>query len=178
VADSGHSVAGRFGKEFPNYTIDNVAISGLRLAEFPDSLLRTDAKYDVVIMQIGANDVIRLYNLDKLENDARIAVRAAKEKAKTVVWMTSGNLGGVEFFPWPFRYYYNFWTKKSREHFLKVAEEENVLYVDFFTSISEDPFRNNIEKFYASDKLHLSDDGYGVWYNKIRSTMKESGIAF
>ncbi|MCH7883361.1 SGNH/GDSL hydrolase family protein [Patescibacteria group bacterium] len=178
VSDPKYSVAGRFGKEFPNYTIDNVAVDGLRLAEFPKTLEKADVKYDLVMMQVGANDVLRLHNLNKLENDARRAIRAAKEKTEKVIWMTSGNLGATEFFPRPIRYYYDFWTRKSRERFLKIAEEENILYVDLFTSVKDDPFRKDIEKFYAPDKLHLSDAGYGVWYDQIRKAMKEGRVDF
>jgi len=176
TSDPRYSVAGRFGEDFPRYTIDNVAINGLRLAKFPETLNNTRTRYDLVMMQVGANDVLRLHDLEDLETDARVAVRAAKEKSEKVIWMTVGNLGATKFFPWPVRYYYEYWTRKSRDVFIRVAEEEGVFYIDLFTPIEDDPFQEDIERFYTADKLHISDDGYAVWYEHIRKRMEEEGI--
>lgn len=178
ASDPKYSVAGRFGKDFPNYTIDNVAVNGLRLAEFTETLDDVEGMYDLIIMQVGGNDVIRLYYLDDLENDARRAVRAAKEKSDKIVWLTLGNLGSTEFFPWPVNYFYDYWTKKSREVFLRVAAEEEILYIDLYRPIKKDPFSEDIKRFYAPDKLHISDDGYAVWYNYIREIMEKNGLDF
>jgi lysophospholipase L1-like esterase len=36
-----------------------------------------------------------------------------------------------------------------------------------FESESVKDMTNNFDKYYAKDKLHLSGEGYGVWFNEI-----------
>jgi lysophospholipase L1-like esterase len=165
------STAGLFAEAHPEYEIINVGESGLRLAEFPKTLENITGNVDVLIMQIGANDILRFTSFKKIETSAREAVQSAKQKSSRIIWLTSGNIGAVPLFPPPIQFVYAQRSKKAREIFKHIANEEGVTYIDLYTTLSEDPFKDNVGHFYADDRLHPSDAGYASWYKKIEEVL-------
>ena len=85
-----------------------------------------------------------------------------------VILFTSGSVGSAPVFPWPLSTVYTHRTKKVRELFMRVAKEKNIAYVDLFKEKRDDPFLKDIQRFYCPDMLHLTADGYRVWYDQLK----------
>ena len=60
------------------------------------------------------------------------------------------------------------------EEFRKISTEEQALFVDLYTNRENDLFGRDKDRFYAGDFLHLSGEGYRVWYDKIIDVIKNS----
>lgn len=176
VRDPRGSIAGRFGWDFPAAEIRNLGINGLRVA----NLLRNfpsmpSASFDLVLIQIGANDIMQGTPLSTFERDLGSVFAKAKKIGTNVVALHSGNIGLAPLFAWPLSTMMRSRTLKIREVYKKVAKEHGVTYVDQFHEKADDPF-NGEHRFYARDLLHLSEEGYGVWYGEAREAMRSARI--
>lgn len=179
VSGSKYSIAGRFGEEFPEMAIGNISESGMRLADLAEQIVLLDMgrHYEVLLIQIGGNDILRFTNRKDLRQDLREILQFSETVADSVFILHSGNMGLAPFFPWPAGPVLTDRTRVVRQIFLEEARQyAGVYYVDLFTEVEEDPFAEDYEKYYAEDLLHLSDEGYGVWYKKIRETMDNAGF--
>lgn len=176
VADPAGSVAGCFGRDFPQADIQNLGVNGMRAAElvhhFPHA---ADKSFDLVLLQIGANDIIRGTGIDDFKNSITRIFEKATLLGLRVVALHSGNVGLAPLFPWPLNRTLRARTLKIRDVYKKKAAEHGVTYVDLFEEKANDPFRDHAV-FYAADKLHLTEAGYSFWYQKIRSAMQHTGI--
>jgi lysophospholipase L1-like esterase len=54
-----------------------------------------------------------------------------------------------------------------RDRFLAAARDHGVDYVDLFTGPGDNGFRQETDRYYARDGLHLSGAGYGTWYDRL-----------
>lgn len=173
------SVAGRFGRDFPQAHIVNLAFNGQKIHQLAASV---DPKklgtFDLVVVQIGANDIIRFTNLKDVEGDLNTLLIKLTQISPKVVLLHSGDVGSAPIFP---KLLKGFWTQRSlalRELYKRYAQKYHVLYVDLLAQLTDDIFLKDIKRFYCQDLLHPSGDGYGVWYQAIRRQMQEAGMSF
>lgn len=178
VKDPAGSVAGRFGQDYPNAEIKNVSVNGWKVADalknFPNAPAQS---FDLVVLQIGANDIIRRTPMDAFTRDLALLFAQAKVAGKNVVALHSGNVGLAPFFSWPLGWYYGRKTLAYRAQYMRIAAEKNVTYVNLLLDAKDDPFLTDIPRYYAPDLLHLTEDGYGYWYSRARETMKDARIS-
>jgi len=176
--DNTESVAGWFGRDFPEAHIVNVSHNGTKLSDlvknFPPM---SGERYSVVILQIGGNDILRLTSLKKIERDLSIVISRAKILGDYVLILHSGNVGIAPIFSWPFDWLYTWRSRMVRALYIKKARTIGVLYADLFTDRENDPFLKDVDRFYSADHLHPSGQGYWVWYETIRRTLDEAKIA-
>lgn len=165
------SVAGMFGKDFPSAHIRNVGKSGLRVAGLPGRLtLVNDEHYDLMVVLIGGNDVVRLTKYSELEHDLESFLVEAKRHATTLVLLSPGNVGDAPIFPRPIGIYVTNRANRLRQIFAAVATRQHVLYVDPFLSHKEDYWLKNRTFYYGADSFHPRG-GYGDWYQQIRAAL-------
>ena len=160
------SIAGRLGQAHPKLWVANRAQDGARLADVVVQLRETPEHFDVVLVQAGGNDVIRLSNMDTLRQTVDDVARAARQKAPLVLLMPAGNVGNSPFFFVPLR---GWMTSRSRDlHALmhEAAANHGAVYVNLFKERAEDPFVQD-PSLHARDGLHPSDAGYGVWFKEL-----------
>ena len=165
------TIAGRIHQDFPHAEIINISKNGAKIGDVVNQLNEASGHFDFVIMTGGANDIIYFRNLDKVKLDTELATKSAKAKSNLVVWIVSGNIGLAPIWPWPLGPIYTHQTRKYHEELRKVAEENQVEFINLFMERSEDIFRKDPRRYYAPDGLHLSGDGYAVWYERIRSKL-------
>jgi lysophospholipase L1-like esterase len=176
VSESRFSIAGRLAEDFPEADIINEGQNGLRAADVTRRISLLEGSYDLVLVQAGGNDIIRFTKLEQLRGSVSTILREAKRLSPNVLILHSGNVGLAPFFPWPWSVLASWRAAQVRELYMELAEGAGAHYVDLFTTKEEDPFRHDYARYYASDGLHLSDMGYGIWYERIRRTMDSAGI--
>lgn len=175
--NNSESVAGYFGRDFPQAAIDNNSYNGRKLTqlvrEFP-----TDVKvpYDLVIVQIGGNDIMQLTPIESIGRDITTVITQAKTIGRHVVILHSGNVGLAPIFIWPFDALMTARARAVRRLYMNKARENGVLYVDLFTERNNDLFLKDIAEYYCADHLHPSAQGYRWWYERIRATMTEGHV--
>lgn len=168
------SIAGRIGSDFPNADIQNISENGITLEVLKGKLFSLpEIKYDLIVIQIGANDVVKFTSKKKVTEELKLVLDYAEEHSTSVVLLTAGNIGLSPVFKWPLSKAISIRTLMVREIFqTEASERPTVDYVDLFKSAEEDIFSKDIYKYYAKDFFHPSGDGYEVWYQDVRKYIK------
>lgn len=175
VEDPLGSIAGRFGRDFPDAYIENHAVNGMKVGELDDIFPSVpNGSFDLVLLQIGANDIIRRTPMDAFSASLNSVFAKSRRAGKHVVALHSGNIGLAPMFPWPASLILTSRTRAYRDVYRHIAAERGVVYVDLFEEAKNDPFR--MPGYYALDQLHLTDKGYGYWYAQIRKTIHGQNI--
>lgn len=171
------SLAGRIGKEFPEYTVEVHAQSGAKLASGEGFLGAASAShYACILIQLGANDIVGRTGV----SDARVTLRALLSHAHTlsdhVYVLHSGNVGAAALFPFPLDRLYEKRTRVYRAMYLEEATVSGAHYIDLFNERAEDVFAHDPGRYLARDSFHPSSDGYAVWYGKVREALASDGM--
>lgn len=171
------SVAGWLAKDFPQAHIDNFSRNGRKLKE---QLFEYDFKstvhYNLVIIQIGGNDILRFTPLVYIRRDLSELIDRAKSMGDHVVVLHSGNVGIAPLFIWPISDFLTQRTKAVRAIYQEIAHAKGAMYIDLYHERVDDPLNKNIDRYYSLDYLHPSGFGYQSWYARIRSALKEAGV--
>jgi len=168
------SIAGRLASDFPFIEIVNLSVNGAEIGEIEKQLQCSAADtFDVVLVQVGGNDILRFTPLTRVRSDMTAVLTRAGKKGREVIFMSTGNVGlAPAFFP-PLSWIYTRRTRAVRAIFIKIAAREGIQYVDLFKEREEDPFIRDPKRFYAPDFLHPSGEGYRLWYEEL---MKQTSI--
>lgn len=165
------SVAGRLSNLF-DASVENHANIGATTDDVGGQLKRAEReRYDFILIQVGANDIIHFRSLRSAEESLRAILDRTRPLSSRVILLTGGRIGDAPFFPHVARPIMNWRTAALRERFMRVADEYDVVYVDIFSRT--DHFKQNIKKYYSEDLLHLSDEGYGFWSGIVREYVEK-----
>lgn len=171
-----NSTAGYFHQDFPKAEITNLAKNGAKLDEISSMLDQVQDKFDLILIQAGANDILYFTPLKIAAAQMDSLIKKAKKYSDNVVLLTSGNIGTAPIFPFPLSWLYSSRSQKYLVEFEKIAANNEIVFVRLLQEKIDDVFLSDIKKYYAADKLHLTDDGYKVWYQKIREAMNARNI--
>lgn len=170
------TIAGRFGEDFPEATIVNMGSNGKKLHQLVSEVERGNmSRFDLLIIQIGGNDILFLTPMETVEPNLRSLIASAKKISDKIIISHTGNVGLAPLFP---VYLAPILTSRSRDFrdiYSRVAEDLGVIYVNLFVERREDLHLKNPKNFYSKDFLHPSDTGYAFWYDKIRDSMVRAG---
>lgn len=162
------STAGRLGAIYPNADIENISENGLKIGELETKLRYLQGKYDLIVIQIGANDIVRFTRLSFIEKKLDLILKNVTGRSEKVVVITSGNIGLAPLFKKPLSNLISNRTWHVRNIFMnRVREYPNALYADLYKEREDDIFIKDIERYYAKDHFHPSSDGYKVWFSAI-----------
>lgn len=166
------SLAGLLGRAHPRLRIDNRARDG---ATFADVLRQFEGtqRYDLVLIQAGGNDVIRLRSDEDVRADIDRATALARERSERVVLMPAGNVGNAPFFFPPASWLMTDRARRLHTFVRESATRHGAVVVDLFKEKADDPFAQTPE-LNAVDGLHPSDAGYRVWRDEL---LAQSGWA-
>lgn len=166
--DARDSVAGRIGSAYTDARIRNIGVYGDTLADLNLKLAAEEGPYDLVVLQIGGNDVTQATSLTDVRARLLRALDHAERLAPRTVVVTSGNIGLSPVFRWPLSTLVSLRTKEVRTIFIEeVGSREGMEYIDLYNERDEEPLNTDIPRFYAPDRFHPSGDGYGIWYDHI-----------
>lgn len=170
------SIAGWLGADFPKLKIENKSVYGSMARHTYATLKEVDHCYDVIFIHVGANDILWWVPLNDTFHKMGQLLEIAKKRANHVVLMTAGNFGNVPLFPWAIRRVLEWRTRMAEERFEQIAQEHEVIYVDIFRERKDDLFFKAPNRYYSVDMLHPNGEGYKVFYEEIRKTLKRHNI--
>lgn len=169
------SLAGLIGTSQPTWAIDNRSRDGARFRDLAAQLEGSE-HFDIVLVQAGGNDVIRLRGLQALERDIEQVANLARARGHRVILMPAGNVGNAPFFLAPLSW---LMTERSRALHRLVKEAAGRIgadYVNLFHEREDDPFVRD-PQLNARDGLHPSDAGYKVWLQALQTQAGVPGRA-
>ena len=171
------STAGLIGADYPDASVENIGVNGLKL----DGLLEkfqsmpTTTQYDLIVLQIGANDIVGFTPLSKVSTELAQVLVLARQHAAHVVVLTAGDVGLAPVFKFPLSEIFQWRTLQVRTIFMnEIAQYENVAYVDLYKPRAEEIFNTDISKYYATDNFHPSSAGYAVWYTSMKPYIEKA----
>lgn len=168
ASDADHAVPRRVARALGRPVELTVrAVSGDRVADVVADQVGGLAalRPDVVLVSIGANDVVHLTSRSDFRSAYRELVDAVPEDALLVV-LGVPDLGAVPRFAVPLR-----WIAGHRGGVLddvsrSVAREAGALYVDIAGETGP-AMRADTRRTFAADRYHPSDDGYALWADAV-----------
>lgn len=156
-----HSVPGRIARLL-DATVENRAVSGAVVREIALQFAEArEVRYDLILIQGGANDIIQLYPLGETVTEMQALLEAAQKKSDRVILITAGKVGDAPLFPRVVAPYFTHRAALLRTEFMRISAETGAHYVDLFSAA--DVFKSDPTHFYAADFFHPSGNGYEVW---------------
>lgn len=158
------SPAGRIAGDCPRAEVVDAGVSGSRLR---DVLARCRAsrwrsrRFDVVLLMVGGNDVLRGTDWRELRDDALALVRELRRIAPSVVWLGAANFGLAPALVAPFSWWVSGRARYADRLFAACAKAGGAQFVSFFRERRDDPFSRDPQRYYAPDRLHPSSAAYG-----------------
>lgn len=166
------STAGRLGQDYPLADITNLGVNGSKVAELIPRLEAIQSQeFDLVLIQIGGNDIVRFTNYAELEDDLKVVLQLANQIGNRVIILHCGNVGTAPLFPVGSRWIFTKRTADVREIYQRIVPEYNATYIDLWRDASNDPFAQDPHKYYAADLFHPSNEGYADWYSFIKAAL-------
>lgn len=161
------SLAGLIGSEHPRLWIENRAQDGAKFADVLRQLSGPE-RFDLVLVQAGGNDVIRMRDMDLLREDITRVLDAAAERAPLVLLMPAGNVGNAPFFFAPLSWLMTQRARQMQALVAEIAQQRGALHIKLFHERADDPFVGD-PSLHARDGLHPSDAGYRSWWLALRT---------
>lgn len=169
-----YSIPGLVAKKYPLAAVVNSAANGSMVEDVCTQLEQTTGRYDLILMQVGGNDIIRFTRYRKYTRTIRLALTLAKNKARYVLLIPVGNVGSSRIFRYPLRWWMEWRTRGIRKCTLAVVRGAGptVRYVDLFDERAKDPFMLDPQQYFSEDQFHPNDAGYAQWMTKINSELE------
>jgi lysophospholipase L1-like esterase len=161
------SLAGLLAQAYPRLRIDNRARDGATFADVIGQLEGATARYDLVLVNAGGNDVIRLRKLQDVRADIDRVAALARARGERVLLMPAGNVGNAPFFFPPVSWFMGSRARSMHGFVREAAAKHQATYVNLFKDKADDPFAQRAQELNAADGLHPSDAGYRVWFDEL-----------
>lgn len=170
------SIAGLLGADFSTYAITNNSTNGRTIGEALETIvsLPTTPTYDLILLQIGGNDILQKRPVSVVAQELSTLFVEANRRSAHVVMISSGNVGAAAAFVGTDKAVeYSRLSREFRTMFISVAATAGVTYVDLFQEPEVDVFALEPERLLAIDGLHPSAAGYAVWYSSLGPEVKK-----
>lgn len=167
------SLAGQIGRDHPTLRIVNLSRNGAKFGEIATQLAGSE-RFDIILIQGGGNDVIRLTGQATLRDDIERAVAQAGRRSDHVIVMPAGNVGSAPFFFPPVSWLMSQRSRTLRDLAAESARAHGAAFVELYLEPAVDPFAQEPERMNSIDHLHPSDDGYGFWLTQLE---RQAGIS-
>ena len=132
--------------------------------------------YDVVVVHISGNDVVRFTSWDEFARDVEAIHNEAKKLGKAVIHIPTGLVGDSRLFPLPLSWLYNYRTLKARKIMIEIAQRTNTPFADILGLDKEGVIDYHGQKVFSFDRFHPGNYGYSQWNKAIIETMSRNNI--
>lgn len=168
---SEESIAGRLGSDYPTYAITNNSSNGRKIsaakevaAELPNTV-----SYDLVVLQIGANDLIAGRGSGEVVEELQQLIELVIPHTNKIVVITSGNIGATPMFTGEQAAQLEDASRKFDQQMGTIGQTySDTAFVSLFDEPANDVFVQSPGVYTAIDGLHPTSAGYGVWYQKAK----------
>ena len=170
ATNSTYTVPGRIGNDF-RVSIQNESVNGRTIGELLEDTKDFNGQYEIILLMIGANDIIQKRNPETVETELRSLVERLSSHTEHLLMISSGNVGGAVRYNETESEEYTELTRKFRSAYIAVGKSTPLSYIDLFNEPENDPFVLEPESYTAIDGLHPSNLGYELWYNKLKPNL-------
>ena len=152
--------------------LTSLAVSGARVADVVDGQVPgLDAlQPDVVLVSIGANDVVHLTSRDDFRAGYDDLVEAVPQGALLVLLGVS-DMGASPRYLQPLRGIASLRGSQLDDVTVDVARDRDAVYVDIAGEIGP-TMRSDTDRYFAADRYHPSDDGYALWADAVLEELR------
>jgi lysophospholipase L1-like esterase len=150
-------LCGLLAAEFPEIEIVNRCRAGARLAETQNQLaplVAAGERFDLALLLVGGNDVLRLTPQWLLANQARSLLGSVRDVARRTVWMGCADIGSAPLFAPPLSWWLSWQTARTMRLLAREACAHKVDFIDFVEEGAL--FASDTGTFFADDGLHPS----------------------
>ena len=162
------SVAGRLATAENITHVENYAEAGATVADLEAQAASAQRKhYNIILVQIGANDIIRFHDEHEVGEKLAPILKAAIASSDKAYLMMVSDVGAAPIFPWPLSLWYNQASLRYHDVFKALAGKEGVIYVSLYEPPKTSPFVREPNVYLARDSFHPSSEGYRLWYEKL-----------
>lgn len=167
--DPRNSLVGRLALDKPRAHIENLSQTAMDLKQLASSLkgVRKNS-FDTLLIHIGGIDTLSFTSLQKLERHMEnVAAEARRLCRGSTILISVNNVGSAPVFQfYPLSRLLTKRSKHMSSFFSDAATKHKMLHVNLYLEKEDDPLPQN--SHYAPDGIHPNDEGYGIWYKKIR----------
>lgn len=166
--DSRSTVSGRLAAAFPGTVIVNHARDGAQSADVPAQIEASGGHFDLILILVGGNDVIRLSSYQSVLQAAEHTLDVASSRGVHVAVVPPADLGTAPIWVWPLDAVFSRRAETVRRAWqFAMRERADVHLVDLRMPRDRDPFRLAPRRYYSPDGIHPSADGYALWFAQI-----------
>lgn len=166
--DSRSTVPGRLAAVFPGTEIVNRSSDSAQSADIAEQIAASSGRFDLILIFVGANDVIRLSSYEAITEAAECALESASGRANHVAVIPPADMGTAPVWVWPLDALYSRRAETVRRAWQVATRERTHLHlVDLRLPRERDPFRIKPRRYYSPDGMHPSADGYALWFAQI-----------
>jgi acyl-CoA thioesterase I len=146
-------------------TMTNLGVSGARIRDVRRLQLPHAERLhpDVVLLSVGANDVVHLTRIGAMRNDLREIVerlRRANPNVKIVI-TGSPDMGSLPRIPRLLRGIASWRTKQVNRMFVPAAKDLDLIFAPIAEKTG--PLFRKDRSLLAADRFHPNDRGYATW---------------
>jgi lysophospholipase L1-like esterase len=146
----------------------NLSVSGACIPDVQRQLqaLGDDPKpFDLVLLHVGGNDIMRVPNLAKLGPQVEQMLGSLKKIGRHIVWLGPGDLGTAPLFRPMFAWYMTRRTRQACAMFKRIAEQHGADYVGFHDTPHREHFLEDRARYFSADGIHPSSEAYRYCYS-------------
>ena len=167
------SVPGRLAQLMNATYVENRAVSGAVAADIKSQWSGAQlTHYDVILFQVGANDIVKLHRPRKTAHTLLPLLEEAASRSERVIFITAGNVGAASAIPFFMRTPYRLLSLRYYREFAKIAAQAGVTFINLYQPPQIDPFVAHPSKYLAADGFHPSSEGYKLWFEQIEKTLR------
>jgi len=127
------------------------------------------AKYDMVVLQIGANDLIAGDEAGAVAADLQQLIEQTIPHANKIVVLTAGNIGVTSAFDGQQAEALEEASRSFDMEMTTLGQTYNdMAFVSLFDEAADDPFVQKPDIYTSIDGLHPTSAGYKIWYQKAK----------
>lgn len=131
-----------------------------------------DERFDMGLVMVGGNDVVRLRLLEALRRDVERVPYRASQRTDQIVLIPAGRVGVAPFFFAPVSWVMTWRLRRLPAFVREEASRHSAVFVNLFRESADDTFVQRPE-LHAADCLHISD----AWH-RVRSAEQMSQATF
>jgi lysophospholipase L1-like esterase len=165
------SLGGLLAAQYRDAELINLSVGGACIADVPGQLQHLpagDRRFDLVLLHVGGNDIMRNVRLPAVEPVADALLRRLGQLGRRVVWVGPGDIGLAPLFRPPFNWWLSRRTRLACEMFRRIAQEHGAEYMGFHGAPHRHLLAGQRTHYFAPDGLHPSSHGYRYAYSHLQ----------